>query len=403
MQDIFVGRQPIFDRTIKVYAYELLYRHAYVNYAEIEDQDVASCEVMANSLLEIGLEAIVGPHKAFCNFSRGFLLQKEDLSFVADRLVVEVLEHVEAEPEVLEAVEEFSQRGHRIALDDFEYRPELRPLVERADIVKLDVMALTMEQVAEQLKILREIKPSLQFVAEKVETNEIFQQCRDMGFDYFQGYFFSKPKIVSGKKLPPARMAMIRLLGELQNPDVSITEVEKIIESDVYLSVKLLRQINSSYYNLINEVTSIRQAIVCIGLNHIRTWACVLMLGGVSDKPQELLGMALIRAKMCELLAPGEDSSHQQVFFTVGLFSLLDSILDAPMTHVLNSLPLSEEINCALLEHQGKAGEVLRDVQYYEHGNWEALKNSAYDRDKMANAYWESVAWVEKIKASLND
>jgi len=402
MQDIFVGRQPIFDRNIKVYAYELLYRHAYVNYAEIHDQDAASCDVMANALLEIGLDAIVGPHKAFCNFARGFLLQQDDLSFVSDRLVIEVLEHVEPEPEILKAMEFFSGQGHLVALDDFVYRPELRPLVERADIVKLDVMELNMDQVAEQLTMLREIKP-LKFVAEKVETNEIFQQCRELGFDYFQGYFFSKPKIVSGKKLPPARMAMIRLLSELQNPDVSITEVEKIIESDVYLSVKLLRQINSSYYNLINEVTSIRQAIVCIGLNHIRTWACVLMLGGVSDKPQELLGMALIRAKMCELLAPGADTAKQQVFFTVGLFSLLDSILDAPMSHILDSLPLSEEINDALLDHGGDAGTTLREVQCYELADWTALEGASHSSEDLANAYWEAVAWVEKIKASLND
>ncbi len=402
MQDIFVGRQPIFDRNIKVYAYELLYRHAYVNYAEIHDQDAASSDVMANALLEIGLEAIVGPHKAFCNFARGFLLQRDDLSFVADRLVIEVLEHVEPEPKILEAMDYFSAQGHLIALDDFVYRPELRPLVERADIIKLDVMELSMDQVAEQLTMLREIK-ALKFVAEKVETNDIFQQCRELGFDYFQGYFFSKPKIVSGKKLPPARMAMIRLLSELQNPDVSIGEVEKIIEADVYLSVKLLRQINSSYYNLINEVTSIRQAIVCIGLNHIRTWACVLMLGGVSDKPQELLGMALIRAKMCELLAPASDHSRQQVFFTVGLFSLLDSILDAPMSHILDSLPLSDEINDALLDHGGEAGATLHDVQCYEQANWVDLEGSSHSSDELANAYWQAVAWVEKIKASLND
>ena len=186
MQDVFIGRQPIFDRRIQVYAYELLYRDGYVGYARINDVDQASCDVLANVLLEIGLENIVGPHKAFCNFSQGFLLQEPDLSFAAQQLVVEILETVQPTAEVLTAIDHFRAAGHLIALDDFVYDARLQPLVERADIIKLEVLDVDFDVLRQRIDQLRGLKPRLIFLAEKVETNEVFQACRDLGFDYFR-------------------------------------------------------------------------------------------------------------------------------------------------------------------------------------------------------------------------
>ncbi len=400
MHDAFIGRQPIFDRDINVYAYELLYRHGFVNKAVIEDDDAASSTVLVNMLLEIGLDSLVGNHKAFCNFTRGFLLQEQDLSFVADRLVVEVLESVAADDDVLAAVRGFIERGHMIALDDFVYREDLRPLVELADLIKIDVMDLGMDGVAQQVEQLRRVKP-VKLLAEKVETREEFSQCLDMGFDYFQGYFFSKPIVVTGKKLPPARVSMLRLLAELQNPDVSMERVEEIIQQDVNLSVKLLRQVNSSYYNLISEVTSIKHAVVRVGLQHIRTWASVLMMGSVSDKPDELMTMALIRGKMCELLAQQHNLPDETSYFTVGLFSLLESLLDAPMEQILNGLPLSPEINDALLNGAGTRGQMLRCVQEYEQANWAELDSHCSSAGELALAYRQAVEWADEIANSM--
>lgn len=396
MHDAFIGRQPIFDRNIDVYAYELLYRHGLVNYAVIDDDDAASGTVLVNLLLEIGLNNLVGEHKAFCNFTRGFLLAEKDLTFAAGQLVIEVLETVEAEDDIVEAVSGYSERGHMIALDDFVYKEQLRPLVELADMIKIDVMELGMEKVAEQVKILKAIKP-LKLLAEKVETREEYEQCLALGFDYFQGYFFSKPVVVTGKKLPPARLAMVQLMAELQQPDVSMARVEQIIQTDVNLSVKLLRQVNSSYYSLISEVTSIRQAIVRVGLQHIRAWASVMIMGSVSDKPDELMNMALVRGKMCESLARQSHCGDETSCFTVGLFSLLESILDAPMEQILEELPLSNEINQALLHGTGCFGEVLGCVQNYEQANWAEVAACGYDRDVVVDAYWEAVAWAESI------
>jgi EAL and modified HD-GYP domain-containing signal transduction protein len=402
MQDVFLGRQPILDRDLKVYAYELLYRNSFVNRAIIDDFDAASSEVVANVLLEIGLDNIVGPHIAFCNFTRNFLVQNTDFSFAASRLVIEVLEDVEADDEVIAALREYSARGHIIALDDFEYSEKLRPLVEIAQIIKIDVMQLGQQKSAELAKQLQAINPELKFLAEKVETSDEFDFFMAQGFDYFQGYFFSKPKIVTGKKLPPARLTMLQLATELQNPDASLDRIEEIISSDVYLSVKLLRQVNSSYYSFVSEVTSIRQAIVRLGLQHVRDLACVLVLSSVSDKVDELTTMALIRGKMCEMISEKLDLEDQTSFFTVGMFSMLDSILETPMEEIVAQLPLAQEINNALLGGESKYADILRVAREHKLDTWDTAQEIGLQLDGVVEIYWEAVNWTDQLKSSIN-
>jgi EAL and modified HD-GYP domain-containing signal transduction protein len=400
MPDIFIGRQPILDRNLDLYAYELLYRHSLDNHAVIDDDDEASSSVLSSLLLEMGLNNLVGNHKAFCNFTRGFLLAERDLTFAADRLVIEVLETVAAEDDVVAAVRGYAERGHIIALDDFVYSEKLRPLVELADIIKIDIMDIGLERAAEQIQIMRAIKP-LKFLAEKVETKEEYTRCKALGFDYFQGYFFSKPVVLTGKKLPPSRVAMLELVAELQTEDVDMKRIEEIIQSDVNLSVKLLRQVNSAYFSLVNEVTSIRHAIVCVGLQHVRTWASVMMLGGVCGKPDELMTMALVRGKMCELLAVQQKFKDETSFFTVGLFSLLESILDTKMEDILADLPLSDEINNALLSGEGRLGKVLSWAKDYEQARWDVLDAENIARENIVDAYWQAVDWAEGLKGSM--
>jgi EAL and modified HD-GYP domain-containing signal transduction protein len=400
MSDIFIGRQPIFDRHMRVYAYELLYRHGFVDRAVITDFDAASSEVIINSLIEVGLDRLVGDRKAFCNFTRGFLLKGASVPFTTSQLVVEVLETVSPEPEVIEAIRSLSRSGHIIALDDFVVSDELMPLVALADIVKIDVLEQSREEVAAQVERLRKAK-KLQLLAEKVETIDDFTFCRDLGFDLFQGYFFSKPQVVAGRKMPPSRLAMLRLMTELQRVDIDLEKLEEIIQTDVNLSVKLLRQINSSFYSLLSEVKSIKQAIVYLGLQHIRNWACIVSMGSVSDKPQELMAMALLRAKMCEILSDTEDSDRKGTFFTVGLFSMLDSILDAPMDEILQNLPLADEVKNALLNRDGTLGQVLRCVEAYEQADWETVVSCNVDKSLVRNAYLEAIDWSTAALESL--
>lgn len=401
MYDVFIGRQPIFDRKMRVYAYELLYRHGFVDHAVITDLDAASTEVVVNSLIEVGLDRLVGNKKAFCNFTRSFLIKGSTIPFNSDQLVVEVLENVTAEPEVLEAIRSLSHSGHLIALDDFVVTDELLPLVELADIIKIDVLALTNDEVVAQVERLRRGK-RLQLLAEKVETIDEYNFCRDLGFDLFQGYFFSKPQVVSGRKMPPSRLAMLRLLTELQRVDIDLTKLEEIIRTDVNLSVKLLRQINSSFYSLFAEVKSIRQAIIYLGLQHIRNWACIVSMGSVSDKPQELMAMVLLRAKMCEIMSGTDDSDQRGMFFTVGLFSLLDTLLDMSMREILSSLPLTEEVNNALLERDGILGRTLSCVEEYERGNWATVVAYGFEESTLREAYLEALDWSTAALESIN-
>ncbi len=401
MVDIFVGRQPIFDRNMRVCAYELLYRHGFVDHAVITDFDAASSEVVVNSLVEVGLDRLVGNKKAFCNFTRDFLVKGSHIPFGTNQLVVEVLETVSPDQEVLEAIRSLSRSGHWIALDDFVLTEELLPLVELADIVKIDVLALSREEVVIQVQTLRQVK-KLQLLAEKVETNNEYLFCRDLGFDMFQGYFFSKPQVVSGRKIPPTRLAMLRLMSELQKVNIDLDKLEEIIQTDVNLSVKLLRQINSSFYSLVAEVRSIRQAIIYLGLQHIRNWACIVSMGSVNEKPQELMSMALVRAKMCEILACSDDSEQQGMYFTVGLFSMLDSFFDLPMEEILSSLPLADEVDKALLRREGKLGDVLSCVEAYERAQWDVVDDYGLDKLRVRNAYLEALDWSTAALESLN-
>lgn len=400
MADIFIGRQPIFDRKLKVIAYELLYRHADVDRAIISDFDAASSEVVVNSLIDVGLDRLVGHAKAFCNFTRGFLIKGAGVSFAPGQLVVEVLETVRPEPEIFAALEQLARGGHQIALDDFVLTDETQQLVQYADIVKVDVLAQSRSQVASQVHRLRKIK-DLKLLAEKVETHEDFQYCQNLGFDYFQGFFFSKPQVMSGRKIAPSRFAMLRLMAELQRPEIDMDALQQIIETDVNLCVKLLRQINSCFYSLLSEVKSVRQAIIYLGVMHIRNWACVVSLGTIDDKPQEVVTMSLVRAKMCELLGGAQDPDLGSEFFTVGLFSLLDTIFDSPMEEVLDNMPLDSEIKDALLQREGALGRVLANVEAHEKGEWDSVERDGYGQKQIMDAYIAALEWARTVQENM--
>ena len=400
MADIFIGRQPIFDRKMKVIAYELLYRHADVDRAIISDFDAASSEVVVNSLIDVGLDRLVGHAKAYCNFSRGFLIKGAGISFAPSQLVVEVLETVRPEPEIFTALEQLAGAGHQIALDDFILSDETQEFIQYADIVKVDVLEQSRSQIASQVFRLRKLK-DLKLLAEKVETHDDFKYCQKLGFDYFQGFFFSKPQVMAGRRIAPGRLAMLRLMAELQRPEIDMDVLQQIIETDVNLCVKLLRQINSCFYSLLSEVKSVRQAIVYLGVMHIRNWACVVALGTIDDKPQEVVTMSLVRAKMCELLGGAQDTELSSEFFTVGLFSMLDTIFDSPMEDVLENMPLDSEIKAALVSRGGYYGRVLANVEAHEKGEWDSVERDGYGQKQIMDAYIDALEWARTVQENM--
>lgn len=402
MSDFFVGRQPIYDRELKVVGYELLYRKdPLVNRAEFSDVDQACSKVLLDTLVEVGIENLVGNHLAFMNLSRTFLVGNYDIPIPHKQVVVEVLEDVVVDSALIERIELMRDQGLTIALDDFIYDDSLKPLLKRAHIVKIDILALSRHQLAEYVTFLKH--NNLKILAEKVETHEEFDLCMKLGFDYFQGYFFCKPRILSGRTIPANRLALVELLAKINSPDADFRQLSNIIRRDVSLSYKVLRLINSAYYSLPGRVSSIEQALMYLGLKNLTNLISLIKLARIEDKPSELTVTAMIRGRMCEEIAERARLDGPQQYFTAGLFSALDALLDAPMAEVLALLPLSEELNAALTSHEGSIGRVLSAVLAYERADWSSPELAALDPGTVRESYFRAVAWADELSRKLDE
>lgn len=373
MLDLFVGRQPIFRKDLSLYAYELLFRsNADSTSADVVDDDAATSQVLYNTFVEIGLDNIIGEHRAFVNLTAGFLLGEYPLPGEKKRLVLEILEHVKITDALVDAVKDLKKQGYKIALDDFIYRPELKPLIPIADIIKIDLMALSQDQLRRYVKMLRD-KTNARLLAEKVETQQEYELCQELGFEFYQGYFFSKPNIIKDSAIPHNKITVLQLISRIQDPNLDMDTLDRIISMDASLTYKLLKLINSVSFSLSKEVDSIKSALILMGIDQVKNWATMLALSKFSDKPDELLVMALIRANMSYDLAHKLEADNPDSYFTAGMLSILDTLLDQPMSVIVEQLPLAAEIREALLEHSGRVGQVVSCVIDYEHGKWDSI------------------------------
>lgn len=296
--EILLARQAIFDSDMNVHAYELLFRsHTH----SVSNGDLATSQVINHTFIEFGAERVLGNKLGFLNLTRAFLIGDMPLPFTNQQIVLEVLEDIEIDDEVLAAIEKLSQQGFTIALDDFIFNEKLRPLVKLADIVKIDLLALSKQQLAEHVEILKQ--ENVKLLAEKVETLEEFEQCKQLGFDYYQGYFFCKPTLLNAKPLPESKTSALRILSSLQKTDVTIDEVETLVAQDPGISIKLIRCLNSASMGLPRQVDSIRQAVVMLGLQKIKSWATIIAFSTMDCSTDALITTSLVRAKFAELLA----------------------------------------------------------------------------------------------------
>jgi len=397
VSDIFIARQPIYDRKLYVYAYELLYRSSEKNQADIVDGDDATSQVLSNALMEIGLPELVGQSLAFINLTERYIVEGLPPSLVQDNVVLEVLEDIKPTEAVIAGLRRLKALGYTIALDDFVYDEDNCALIEFADIIKIDLLTLP-GNLTEQVKKLR--PEGSRLLAEKVETPEDFEYCKALGFDYFQGYFFCKPKIFKGERTPTSRMAIMQLLAKLQDPELDFGELQDLVVQDVSLSYRILRYINSAHFSIGQKIESMQQAISLLGLNTIKTWVAILAMSSVDDKPYELILTALIRAHMCEKLSANTSISAENAF-TVGLFSALDAFIDKPLEEILVALPLSDALHHALLDKTGELGQMLSLVLSYERGQWNNLSAGQYDSATLRTAYLASIRWAGEISDSL--
>lgn len=399
MADVFIGRQPIFDREMKVYAYELLFRNGGdKSCAGVIDGDSATSQVLLNTLLDIGLENIVGKQRAFINFTRVFLSNPDLIITPPDQMVLEILEDIEPDEAILNTLKTLRERGYVIALDDFIYEEKYQPYIELADIIKIDITVLDQQQITEHARLFKDLGKKL--LAEKVETQEEAEMLRALGFDFFQGYFFSKPTLVQGKSITPNQLAVLDLIAKINNPQIEVDELSRVISSDISLSHKVLKFINSPMSGLRAEVESVQQAVVLVGLGTIKNWITILALATGSNKPAELSRTALIRARCCELLAKADKLKKPDGFFTVGLFSALDAMMDQPLQDLLQELPLNSESKATILQHEGLAGEALQCTLAMERGDFSLISFESLNLTELSDAYLQAVQWVDEMGLS---
>ena len=402
MDNLYVGRQAIFDRNLNLHAYELLFRDGTVNKANFENSDLASSTLISNAFVELGLEDVVGSNRAFINISRSFLVGDQQLPMPNEQVVLEILEDIEIDEPALKGFHTLVEHGYQLALDDFRFTPEYEDVLKEVDYVKLDFLSLTPDEIRAEVDNARRYQVKL--VAEKVETETHYQLGKDLGFEYFQGYYFCRPHVLSGKPIPSNNLVMLSLMSKLEDPNSDIKQLEQLISQDAALSYRLLRYINSASFALRKEVDSIRQAIIMIGSRTIRNWANLLLLSKAgTDKPAELLVIAMVRAKMCESLASNTHECVPDRAFTVGLFSCLDALLDRPMADVLDQLPLTGELKLALMDNEGPLGELLHAVIGYEQGQWSDLDFAPDQIRNFSQAWIEAVVWADESHRALAD
>ena len=397
---IFIARQPIFDLQQKVFGYELLFRSSLDNVFRNAEPNQASAKVMTDGSLILSMEAISGGKLAFINVTRDILLN-DYISLLPRGLTApEILETIEPDQEVVSACSRLKKAGYMIVLDDFVYGERYADLMNMADIVKVDFLSTPAEE--RRLVLSRFTAPNVRFLAEKVETHELFRQAVDLGYSYFQGYFFSKPVIISSRDVPGFKLNYLQMLQELQLPDVNYDRLEGIVKRDMALSFKLLRYINSAYFGLSNKVSSIMHAILLLGPREFKQWASLVVMASMgSDKPDELVVQALIRGRFCESLAPmlGMRQRSQELFL-LGMFSVIDAILDRPLQEILKDLPLSDEIKDALSGKPNRLRAVFDYALAYEKGDWDRLSGMAealgLDESGIPAVYLAAVHWAQR-------
>jgi len=399
--DIYVARQPIFKRDKKILGYELLFRDGSSSFFTGEDGNIATSKVLSNSFFSIGIESITGKSPAFINFTRDLLLKQAPHLFPKENLAVEILEDTMPEEDVIKACQELSKKGYTIALDDFFYRSGMKPLIAIADIIKFDFRSTPVEKIKRDIE--RFSRYNIKFLAEKVETNEEFQTALEIGCEYFQGYFFSKPETIKGKDISSAQINLLGIMAEANRRDFQFDKVEAIISRDVAISYKLLRYINSAFYRRAATVSSIKQAMLLLGENGIRSFlSLIAMIKLGKNKPDELIRSSIIRAKFCEFLGEKRNSGMDtSELFTLGLFSSIDAILDDTMENLMGRLPLSDDIKDALIHKGGRLNDYLGLTVSYEKGDWEGVSKfsdqiTVNDRE-LPQYFLKAINWADAI------
>ncbi|MCG3730330.1 EAL and HDOD domain-containing protein [Vibrio cincinnatiensis] len=381
MYTTYVARQPIFNAKKHTLGYELLFRDGERNaFPGQIDSDRATYRLIVENFLAVGTNPSIEYSRCFINFPYKSLLRRLPLTLPKEQIVVEVLETCPPSDELFAVIQDLSTRGYLIALDDFVYSPDWERFLPYVHIVKLDIIAMGIEQACHIVEQRLAAGSKRRFLAEKVETQEQFDMARRAGFSFFQGYFFSKPQIIKQRYLSPEQLISMQLFQEVCRPSVDFERVEQIISQDLALSYKLLRFVNRLSPRLAVPISSFRQALVYLGQDQLKIFVSLAVASYVSvKKPQELYNLSLQRAQFCQLMSKRRPfNEHKEQAFLIGLFSVLDALLDTSLDHLLEQLPVAQAIKQALNKREGPFGELLSLEECFEKADWQGVENHCH-------------------------
>ena len=386
--EVAVVRHPIADARNNVVGYELRFGGS-VYLGDPAMDAKATSALLVDAFGDIGLEQLAGRHPAWVTIARNFLIEIGPPPVRPDRAVLQIAAYP-AQDDLLAVLQQLGRSGYTIALDDYDGRDDLGPLMSLCSIVLIDVQAVGLEGLTAAIAAPR--MQSALLLATNVPDHATFAACKELGFTYFQGEYFAQPRLFKRTSVATAGLGSLRRLSELTAGDVSFEDLEQIISSDVGLSLKLLRYVNSAFFALPRTVSSVREALTLLGVRTVRRWAVVMAISALPDVHDELVSLALRRARMCEVLAGSALPEERETLFTIGLFSVADALLDCPMAEVLDSLPFTEEIQTALLRREGPKGELLSAVIAYERGEFPSMPSPGLS---LASAYRAALEWAD--------
>ncbi|NRF62524.1 EAL and HDOD domain-containing protein [Vibrio coralliilyticus] len=399
MKNSYIARQPILNSDKQTVGYELLFRDGPKNTFPEVDPEQATSRLLSDHFLNTHYETL-GDKLGFVNFPYKSLLNRVPTLFPSENFVVEILEDCPPTEELLDAIKDMAAKGYTIALDDFIPNKEWRPFLPYVALIKFDIRLVPIEKAHIFMKRLK--GSNIRFLAEKVETYEEFEQAKEAGFEYFQGYFFSKPEMISKKALEPSFMTVIQLLTEISKQDIDYNAIESLISKDLSLSYKLLTFVNSSAI-VQTQIQSFHQALVYLGEDKLRKFISLVSLASTQDsKPDYLYGLSIQRARFCELIGAKlqVELESGQAFLT-GMFSLLDSLLDKPLELIVNEIPVEEAVKLALTQNEGILGSILMLTEAYELADWEEVSDLSgslgLNPQDLSKSYDASVKWTADL------
>jgi len=397
----YAARQPILDVNKNLYGYELLFRDSIDNVFPDVDGDEATSKMIEASKFNMGISEFTSNKLAFINFTLETLSQGYPEMLTNEEVVVEILETVKPGKKLLGLCKDLYSKGYIIALDDYEHQSVWAHFYPFIKIIKIDIQQTNLDEIKEIIEAIKG-HPHIDLLAEKVETYQEYDQAQQLGFKYFQGFFFAKPEMVKTKSLSPSQLAMAELLYETSKPELDLASITSVFERDVSLSYKLLRYANSAIFKRRSEVSTIKQALVILGSSELKRFLGLMFAVTANpDKPTELIKLAMTRAKFCELVVRDMKSQlDESIAFLTGLLSMIDAILDEELDVVLGKLPLAAEIKEPLLTRKGSMAAIIKLVEFIEHAQWDktniVMEKLKLDKDQAVKHYNKALAWADE-------